>query len=388
MPLGIYERDEYNRLWASTSPIFIRQAGEPILLEGFMETSTLPTLHPLRLGELLDQAVRLYRRNFTAFVGIIAIVFIPYSLIQVISSTFYLFNVETLQADPESIFTSAGYWLSFLGILLSAILYFIFVTGLGMAALTNAIARTYLGQKTGILEAYQQLGPSSFKLLIALILFGLLSMAASIWMIVPIVGWLTGPGILIFLGGVVGQIIPAIVVIENLGGMQSIARAWDLSRRRFWWLLGFSVIVYLLNLLVVSGPTLLISSLISVLIGQVDALSNNASIISTLVSSVAGNLINLLVLPIILIAWTLVYFDLRVRTEGFDLALATLQTAEGESVDMSSLPTAAPVQNWLTGDDIGKFAVISLVLIGIYALLVAMVVGLALLMGAAFSGGF
>lgn len=352
-----------------------------------METSTLPMLHPLRLGELLDQAVRLYRRNFITFVGIVAVVFIPYSLIQVVSSTFYLFNVETLQADPESIFTSAGYWLSFLGILLSGILYFIFVTGLGTAALTNAIARTYLGQKTSILESYQQLGSSSFKLLIALFLFGLLSMAAFIWMIVPIVGWLTGPGMLIFMGGVVGQIIPAIVVIEKLGAMESISRAWDLSRRRFWWLLGFSVIVYLLNLLVVSGPTLLISSLISVVLGQVDALSNNAYLISTLVSSVAGNLINLLVLPIILIAWTLVYFDLRVRTEGFDLALATLQTPEGETTDMSSLPTAAPVKNWLTGDDIGKFAVISLVVIGIYALLVAVFVGLALFIGSAFGGG-
>ncbi len=37
-----------------------------------METQSLPSLRPLRLGELLDQAIRLYRRNFLTFIGIIA----------------------------------------------------------------------------------------------------------------------------------------------------------------------------------------------------------------------------------------------------------------------------------------------------------------------------
>ena len=46
-----------------------------------METSAVPVLRPLRLGELLDQAVRIYRRNFLTFIGIIALVYIPYSVL-------------------------------------------------------------------------------------------------------------------------------------------------------------------------------------------------------------------------------------------------------------------------------------------------------------------
>jgi hypothetical protein len=36
-------------------------------------------LRPLRLVELIDQAIHLYRRNFCKFIGIIAVVQIPYA---------------------------------------------------------------------------------------------------------------------------------------------------------------------------------------------------------------------------------------------------------------------------------------------------------------------
>ena len=341
-----------------------------------METTSIPTLRPLRLGELLDQAMRLYRRNFLTFVGIIALGYIPYALIQIISTAAYAASMEGMQIDPESILTSAPYWLSLLGILFSGVVYAIFITGLGTAALTNAISRSYLGQKTGILESYQQLGSSSFHLLISLLLFGLLSFVAFIWTIIPVVGWLSGPGLLVFMAGIVGPLIPAVVIIEKRSGFEPISRAWDLARRRFWWLLGFAVIFYLFNTLVVTGPTALISYLAAIVLGQGGSFEN-ANTISTLISSVAGSLLQLLILPIQLTAWTLVYFDLRVRTEGFDLALSTLEPSESAAVELSSLPTTAPAQKWLTGDDIGKFVVISLVVIGVYALLMALGLGAA-----------
>ena len=38
-------------------------------LENIMEKQMLPELKPLRLGELLDQAIRLYRKHFLTFIG-------------------------------------------------------------------------------------------------------------------------------------------------------------------------------------------------------------------------------------------------------------------------------------------------------------------------------
>jgi hypothetical protein len=367
MKSAVCDRDGYN----STHPALpaYQVNGEILsLVEGSMEVSALPVLRPLRLGELLDQAVRLYRRNFLSFVGMIALGYIPYAVIQVASSALSVYSAQDIRTDPQSIFTSAPYWLSILGSLFSVLIYVIFVGGLGTAALTNAISRNYLGQKTGILDTYRQLGSSWVKLLLTLLLFSLLGVVAFIWTMVPCVGWVTGPGLLVFMGGVVGQLIAPIVVVEKLDGNQAISRAWHLARRRFWWLVGFAVVFYLFNLLVVSGPTALISYFAAMLLGQGGALQG-ASLISTLISSVAGSLIYLLVLPIQLTAWTLVYFDLRVRTEGFDLALLTLNPSENAITDMASLPTTAPTQGWLNGEDIGKFVAITLVIGGIYALL-------------------
>lgn len=333
-----------------------------------MDTSAVPILRPLRLGELLDQAVRLYRRNFLTFVGIIAIGYLPFAILQIAATGLSIYGLENSAVDPFNPFTSPSYWLSIFGSLSSTVLYFILVTGLSTAALVNTISRNYLGQKTDILEAYRLLGSSWLKLLATIFLFGLFAIVAIIWTIVPCVGWLSGPGLLIFLSNVVGQIIPAVVVIEKVDGSRAISRAWDLARRRFWWLLGFSVVFYLFNTLVVTGPTALMSYLTVTFLNQTD-LAQNAQLIATVSSSLAGSFLHLLILPIQLTAWTLVYFDLRVRTEGFDLALATLEPSNEPGADLSALPVTISAQ-WLTGEDVGRFVAMTLVVGGLYALFV------------------
>jgi len=47
-----------------------------------MQAPTTPTLRPLGMTQLLDQAIRLYRRNWLTFIAIIAIVLVPTMLVQ------------------------------------------------------------------------------------------------------------------------------------------------------------------------------------------------------------------------------------------------------------------------------------------------------------------
>jgi len=340
------------------------------LLEGSMQVSTLPELRPLRLGELLDQAVRIYRRNFLAFVGIVALVYAPYLISQVIYAVLmsYMQNLQTT-TNSMALLSSAAYWVAILTALLSGAFYAVFVLGFGTAAFTDAVSDHYLGRKTGILETYKRCGSYFFQLLGTLILFGLLYVVAILWAIIPCVGWITSFGLLIFIAGVVGPMLPAVAVVEKADGMNAIHRAWDLARRRFWWLIGFAVIFYLFNALVVSGPTALISFVSAFLLGKGGL--GIAAQVSAVMGTVAGGLIQLLILPIQLTAWALVYFDLRVRTEGLDLALSTLtlNPPENAAIDLSSLPTSTSQKSWLTGDDVGKFVVITLVIVGLYALL-------------------
>jgi hypothetical protein len=186
-------------------------------------------------------------------------------------------------------------------------------------------------------------------------------------MLIPIIGWFSGIGLVIFLTVVVAELLPATVVIEKRMGLEPISRAWNLARRRFWWLLGFAFVFFIFNLLVVYGPVILLSSVLNVVISIG---TEHGTVIGSLISNVIGSLLQILVLPVQLTAWTLIYFDLRVRTEGFDLALSTLETPEGEAIDISRLPVPASQQKWLTTDDIVKFVAISLGLLGIIALIV------------------
>src|SRR5690606_22154355 len=62
-------------------------------------TTLDPTLlRPLRLGEILDRSIRLYRNNFWRFIGVVAVVQIPITLLQFVA--YFLTNRGTSAAFP------------------------------------------------------------------------------------------------------------------------------------------------------------------------------------------------------------------------------------------------------------------------------------------------
>ena len=153
-------------------------------------SSSLPVLRALRLGELLDQAIRLYRRNFLTFIGIIAVVYVPLMILQTISSTWLsssLINISAVQS-PEEIFSDSSYWLGLLSTVVLGFLQIILVQGIANGALTRAVADNYLGRKTNILDAYRGIRKSWISLLGALLLLGLVFFVAAFWSIIPCIG--------------------------------------------------------------------------------------------------------------------------------------------------------------------------------------------------------
>jgi hypothetical protein len=68
-------------------------------------------------------------------------------------------------------------------------------------------------------------------------------------------------------------------------------------------------------------------------------------------------------------AFTLIYFDLRVRTEGFDLALLTMDTsAPVDAANVAQVPVPQSNERLITGTEIGNFAILTLGAIGLYIL--------------------
>lgn len=357
-----------------------------------MTDLSLPALRPMRLAELLDQAIRLYRRNFVQFIGIIAIPYIPLIVIQAISGALSASSLQGFSAgsNPEALFTNSRYWLGAAGSILSAILQLFLIQGLATAALTRAIADSYIGQPVGILSSYRRLGGSAGRLIGALLWMGLVSLVVFVWLIIPCVGWFSGPGLFVFMVWIVLPLVAPVVVLEKHGAIASVRRAWDLSRTRFWWLIGFALILYLFATLVISGPTMLISLAVrTVTLGGSQALDQQmvlVTIIQTLITMITG----LLYLPLQLSAITVVYFDLRIRSEGLDLALQAAPAAlatESAPGQALSLAPAGPQPRLVTGTDIGNFVLLTVGFIAVYALVIGVIMGLGMAMIPLFSPG-
>jgi hypothetical protein len=204
-----------------------------------MENQALLTLRPLRLGELLDRAIRLYRANFLTFIGIIAVVYVPLMVLQTASSALLSSSMLGGFSTPEEIFTNTAYWAGIASTLILAFVQLILVQGIATGALTRAVADNYLGKKTGILDAYRGIGKSWLTLVGALFFVGLVLFVLTIWWLVPCIGWFTGLGMMVFLMAAINPLVPPAVVLENQGVIDAVKRAWSLARRRFWPVIGY-----------------------------------------------------------------------------------------------------------------------------------------------------
>jgi len=365
-----------------------------------MTTNALPKLRPLTLAELLDQAIRIYRRNFLTFIAIIAAVQIPIALLNLTASLLTIESIAPLQEfqtsqdpsslpdDPLELFTP-GYFAGIGGTCILAIIALVLVQGVATAALTRAVGDHYLGRSTSFADAYRRIGRSWLRLVGAFLLAFLISIGLLLWWILaPCIGWFTGLGMIIVFGQVIMPLVIPIIVLENQTVVQAVRRAWDLTRRRFWWLAGFVVILYLLQQVVVGGPSFLIAILFE-LVQETLFDSVSAQTVQTILQALMALAANLIYLPLQLTIMALVYFDLRVRTEGFDLTLLAGSTVDEEN-DVGEIMAQVPppeTTSLVTWTEMGHFALLSLGVGALYAALYAIIVGIGLaIMGA--SGGF
>jgi hypothetical protein len=340
-----------------------------------MESQVIPTLRPLRLGELLDRAIRLYRANFLTFIGIIAVVYVPLTVLQTAASALVSSSMFGSFSTPEEIFSNSAYWIGILSSVVLALVQFVLVQGIATGALTRAVADNYLGKKTSILDAYRGIGKSWLTLIGALLFVGLIAIVLLIWWLVPCIGWVTGLGMLFFLLSVVNPLVPPVVVLENQGVLNSIQRAWSLARRRFWPVLGYVVVLALFSLIVVNGPAGIVSMLLT---WAVPSFGDPAmtlvwtSVIQGLVTLVFA----LLYYPLQMTAFTLIYFDLRVRTEGFDLALLTMESSGSTDLaETMAAPISQTSERLITGAELGNFAILTLAGAGLYIFFVSFIAG-------------
>jgi hypothetical protein len=104
-----------------------------------------------------------------------------------------------------------------------------------------------------------------------------------------------------------------VIVLENRGVGDALQRSWDLVRGAWWRVFGAYLLLLLLGVIVD-----LSTSLVSLAIG----LTGASWAVQNIVVQFVTLLLTVVYRPVTLAGMTLLYFDLRVRKEGYDLQMA------------------------------------------------------------------
>jgi hypothetical protein len=237
-------------------------------------------LRPRDIGELIDETFALYRRNFALFAGVVAVVAVPQAILGLIAIAFH-----------DTFFGGAALVLIFVTIAFYVVM---------IAALARVISRRYLNEPTTVPAAYRSIGWRIFFRLIG---------ASALWILCVFVSafFFLLPAIVI---SVYWLFIPQVIVLEGVTVADSLGRSWRLVQGSFWRTLGFALVVFIAYTLVEWGITEAAAFALS-------PLGTAGAVVGVLLSAT----ISTLSLPFLLGATTLLYYDQRIRKEGFDLEL-------------------------------------------------------------------
>ena len=282
-------------------------------------------LKPMEMGEVLDGAFTLYRRHFGLFLRLsVAVMWLPVAL------AVYL-RLRFAGSGPEQMIGAIqDHLLTGILVVLFVAVAYTLARLLLTAGSIHIISASYLGRQPTLGEALS-LGASRI-----LPLF-LVAVGKDLLIFMIGIAGAVGVGILAALGKVVGTAVsvllvlaasctliwfvvyvacgyglttPVIVLEELSSSFDAFGRSWELTRTFKLKLLGLAVIAYLIANFV---PSAFVGG-----VGAYAALANPSLQPAVIVVSA---LLPIVLAPILPCVFTLLYYDLRVRREGFDLQL-------------------------------------------------------------------
>ena len=261
-------------------------------------------LRPLSLGELLDRTFFLYRGHFLLFLGIAAI---PYSFFFVINLTTALLplairssSLGPMQAAGVAAAAIGGGLFALIAIVAGAIA-FLFSVG----ATVFAVSEIYMGRQTSIRSSLRLVRGKTGVIFGVLFLSGLILMAGFIALVIP--------GIYLMCRICVAT--PA-ALLEDIGPSESIRRSFDLTRD----FAGRAFLIYILYFVLAMIFVGLLQSPFMILIAA-SARHTQLVVLWTVLLQVGNFIGSVLVAPVSTIGFALFYYDLRVRKEAFDLQM-------------------------------------------------------------------
>ncbi|MGI8803551.1 MAG: hypothetical protein ACR2KV_15535 [Solirubrobacteraceae bacterium] len=260
-------------------------------------------LRPLGVGEILDVAIKAYTKNARTLITIGAIIGIPFQLLNGViqlSTVSSADEISTFMFDTgNSVHLSrariAGAVLSVLiGLVVNLVL---------TAATVKAVSDAYLGKVPDVRDSLRFAVRRIRSLFWLYIVLGFGLGLAFVALIIP--------GIWLY---VAWSVATPVLLLEDVRATAALRRSFRLVRGR-WWPTAAVLIVAGLIVSIAGG---VVSGLLSVIPSAIDG---SSVLLAVFAATLAGSVATALVHPLQSAITTVLYFDLRVRTEGFDLAL-------------------------------------------------------------------
>jgi Membrane domain of glycerophosphoryl diester phosphodiesterase len=265
----------------------------------------METLRPLSLGELLDRTFQIYRNNFLLFAGIAAVAYLPMFIIR-----------SGLVLAPQLLGSSASVAVVVGGLFL-VVLYLVGVAA-AQSGTIIAVSSIHLSQPITISEAYRHVSEMLGRIILLTIGVGMGIGLGFLFLIVP--------GVVLLLMWALA--IPVAVLEDaSLGEATSRSRALTAGHR------GRVFMIYL----VFSMLSGMVGGALAAPLAVVAILDRNAAhetlAIVQILMVLASYLSQILVTPLMTIAFSLMYYDERVRKEAFDIELMMkgLEGNQGQS---------------------------------------------------------
>lgn len=281
---------------------------------------------PRTISDIVDGSINLYRRHFGRLLGITAVVYVPVSIVYL--ALWYLLwsTLSKLEGGWNSDILGHVPTLATVGVAVAV--GFSLAVMIAQAALTWAVSEIYLGTQVSIGTAYRHVLSRFWPLLgttaLATLVIGLPltpGLAVVLFGATDAVFVIIGGGLLL-LGsipslvlGVLFALVVPVVVVEDRAYTAALARSRQLVGGHFWRVVGVFVV---LGLLVQAVSCALVAPVSVLAIGLFAMRAVALPIVQTGVQAVGG-VTTLLLTPLQLIGSILVYYDLRIRKEGFDL---------------------------------------------------------------------
>lgn len=240
------------------------------------------TLRALSIGEILDLAFTLYRRQFVTLLSI-AVITTGFPLVM------------------QVYILSAGGYFYHVALTLVYVLLSVVMSALATAATVFVVSESYLGRALDVGAAFGRAIP----LIGTVILTSLaLSFLVGLGLILLLV-----PGIILACGLGLAFVV---VVVERTTTGEALSRSWALTT-------GYKGKMFLLFLavwLIIMLPALTLGVIAGLLAGDAVAGGDPSS---GVLAAVVGGLAQIVVYPLLYCSMTVAYYDLRVRKEAFDL---------------------------------------------------------------------